>query len=232
MPSVLDLEHSVIGTRVVSLDIEAALAGQGLPRDARPGGSVMAAARQAVEAAPGLVDSRFVCTCASIAHRRATGVDLTTGVIEGEAIACALDGAELVVAVVCTIGPLLERRVSALLDSDPLLALAFDGLGSVACERLAGTLCGEIEEQAAERGMGVTGPLAPGMIGWPLLEAQRQVFALADPAPIGVVLTPVGQMLPRKSLSFVVGAGAGVQARTTCVACGARDRCKFRPNHA
>jgi hypothetical protein len=227
----LNLDPLLLGTRSFPFDVESALAGQGLHRDARPGERVPAAAHRAVEAKRDLVEGRFVRVAAPIAHHGASGVELPHAVLEGEAIAGALEGAGTIVTVVCTIGPLLERRVSALLESDPLLALALDGLGSAACERLAGILCGEIEQQAANHGMRVTGPLAPGMIGWPLLEAQRQVFSLVDAAPLGVVLTSSGQMIPRKSLSFVVGIGTRVHTRATCPACGSRDRCKFRPNH-
>jgi len=227
----LTLDSPHLGTRTFPLDVASALAGQGLHRDARPGERVLAAARRAVEAGRDLVEGRFVRAAAPMAHHGAAGVEVPHAVLAGEAIGSALEGAGTIVTVVCTIGPRLERRVSALLESDPLLALALDGLGSAACERLAGILCGEIEQHAADHGMRVTGPLAPGMIGWPLLEAQRQVFSLVDAARLGVVLTPSGQMIPRKSLSFVVGIGARVHRRATCPACGARDRCRFRPNH-
>ncbi len=224
--------EACIATRAVPLDVDLALSGQGIPAGGRPGERVMAAARSAVAAAGHLVVARFVRAIAPIvAHRRAA-VELAAGSLEGEAIAAALEGAEYVVSTVCTIGARLEARVSALLPSDPLGALAYDGLGSAACERFAGELCAEIEEQVAAERVQVTGPLAPGMIGWSLLEAQRQVFALVDPAPIGVVLTPYGQMLPRKSLSFVIGLGPHVKRQAKCSVCAMRDRCKFRGNHA
>ena len=227
----MSLDSPSPGARTFPLDVESTLAGQGLHRDARPGERVLAAARRAVEAGRDLVEGRFVRVAAPIARQGVAGIEVPPVVLEGEAIGGALEGATTVVTVVCTIGPRLERRVSALFESDPLLALALDGLGSAACQRLAGILCGEIVTHAADRGMRVTGPLAPGMIGWPLLEAQRQVFTLVDATPLGVVLTPSGQMIPRKSLSFVVGIGARVHKRAACPACGSRDRCKFRSNH-
>jgi len=227
----LILDPPLVGTRSFPLDVVSTFAGQGLHRDARPGQRVLAAARQAVEVGRDLVEGRFVRVAAPIAHDGAAGVELPHAVLESEAIAGALEGAGTIVTVVCTIGPRLERRVSALLESDSLLALALDGLGSAACQRLAGIPCGEIEQQADDHGMRVTVPLASGMIGWPLLEAQRQVLSLVDAAPLGVALTSSGQMIPRKSLSFVVGVGTRVHTRATCPACGSRDRCTFRSNH-
>jgi hypothetical protein len=228
----LSLDSPLLGARVIPLDVALALSGQGLRAGARPGERVLAAARQAVEEARDLVEPRFVRAAAPIIRRTRGTVELPAALLEGEAIARALDGAARVVAIVCTLGPALDRRVSALLRTDPLLALAFDGLGSAACERLAADLCGELGQQAASQGNGVTGPLSPGMIGWRLREAQEQVFALVDPTPIGVALTSSGQMIPRKTVSFVVGVGTSVRAETSCPTCGARDRCKFRPNHA
>ena len=226
----MTLESTVVGSRTVRLETALALAGQGIPLGVHPGDRVMAAAECAVEAAADLVAGRFVRASVQVAAHRPGAIELGRGTLEGDGISQALAGARVVVATVCTIGPLLERHVSALLPTDPLAALAFDGLGSAACERLAGELCAEIEEQAAAERLQVTGRLSPGMIGWPLLEGQRQLFALVDPAPIGVALTAVGQMIPRKSLSFVVGVGAHVQRQAACAACGLKDRCRFRRN--
>ncbi len=207
------------------------LAGQGLRGRARAGRRVLEAARLAVDHAGTLVDARFARATHRVERHTRDAVVVSAGSLDGRAIADALHGAELVVAVVCTLGPRLDDRVSALLPVDPLLALAFDGLGSAGCEYLAGELYGEIEQQAAAAGTRVTGPLAPGMIGWPLPDAHHQLFALVDPAAAGVTLAAGGQMLPRKTLAFVVGVGDRVSARPACPACGVRDRCKFRPNH-
>ncbi len=216
----------------MALDVALALAGQGLHASARPGDRVLAAARQAVAQAANLVSGRFIQRTLPVVARNETDIVLPDGSLRGEAIARALDRAKAVVAVVCTIGPALDDRVSALLSSDPLLAMALEGLGSAACERLAGDVMMTIEQQAVAGGNRVTGPLAPGMIGWPLRDAQDELFALIDPMPIGVALTPSGQMIPRKTLSFLVGVGVDVPAHAGCPACGARDRCKFRPDHA
>ncbi len=228
----MNLEAPLLGTRTIALDVALALKGQGLSAGARPGERVLAAARRAVEQCADLIRPRFIRSSVPITGCTSAAVELPAGSLQGDAIARALEGANRVAAVVCTIGAPLDERVSTLLAIDPLLALAFDGLGSAACERLAVEVCGEIERQAAGEGNGVTGPLSPGMIGWPLLDAQRQLFALVDPAPLGVVLTSSGQMIPRKTLSFVVGVGPCVRARTPCPACGIGDRCKYRPDHA
>ena len=221
----------LLGTRTIPLDAALALAGQGLGHAARPGPRVLDAARQAAEQASTLVEPRFIGAIRSIVDRLPDAVRLPDASLEGRAITAALEGATRVVAVVCTLGSALDDRISSLLADDPLLAMAFDGLGSAACEHLATDICREIEQQAAGEGNHVTGPLSPGMIGWPLRDAQGQVFALVDPTPIGVRLASSGQMIPRKTVSFVVGIGARVRAQSACPACGVRDHCRFRPQH-
>lgn len=222
----------IVGTRTIDLDGELALRGQGLGPGARPGDRVRAAADRAVEQARQLIRPRFIRVSSCVVRRSGASVQVRGTRLEGSAIAEALEGADHVVAAVCTLGVALDARVSSLLADDPLVALALDGLGSAACERLADDVWAEIEAEAAEKGQVVTGPLSPGMIGWPLGEAQCQLFALVDPAPLGVVLTSNGQMIPRKTLSFLVGVGAAVRARSSCPVCSARDRCRFRPSHA
>jgi hypothetical protein len=230
--SALHLDAPVVGTRTIALDVDLVLIGQGLRAGVRPGARVVAAATRAVEQGSEFVLPRFIRSAVPVVRRTAARVELPSVALEGEAIARAMEGAAAVVAVVCTIGPTLDHRVSALLGVDPLLALAFDGLGSVSCERLSAEVCGEIEREARAEGNCVTGPLSPGMIGWPLADAQRQLFALVDPAPLGVVLMPSGQMIPRKTQSFVVGVGPRVRTQASCPACGIGSRCKYRPDHA
>jgi cobalamin-dependent methionine synthase I len=50
-------------------------------------------------------------------------------------------------------------------------------------------------------------PLIPGMNGWPVDVGQPQIFTALDAAIIGVSLNENAQMIPRKSISMVVGIG-------------------------
>ncbi len=230
MPA-LDLDTPLVGTRTLDLDVALALSGQGVRPGVSVSESILDAARRAVGEARDLFQPRFVSVGSPIIARTPDSVRLSLGWIRGEGAVARLDCAASVVAVVCTLGVGADRRVTALLDVDPLLAFALDGLGSAACERLATGICADIGRAAAAAGNGVTERLSPGMIGWPLHEAQHQLFALVAPGPIGVALMPSGQMIPRKSLSFVVGVGARVRAQEQCGACGVRHRCTFRSNH-
>ena len=71
-------------------------------------------------------------------------------------------------------------------------------------------------------------PLNPGMIGWPLLEGQQQIFALVDTRSIGVSLHDSGLMEPVKSISLVVGLGRELgQAGRPCDYCAMHALCRY-----
>ncbi len=217
------------GTRPITVDVELALKGQGLQPGVRVLPAVLQAAQKAICEAGPVIEGRFVRSITRVERCDRTSVTTSKLRLESPAIAHELANAGDVAAVVCTLGITIDERVAALLTDDPVLALAFDGLGSAACDRLASDLCEEISREASFEGLQVTGSLTPGMIGWPLSAAQAEVFALVDPSPIGVTLLASGQMIPRKSISFIVGIGAEVRPRTSaCERCSARDRCRYK----
>lgn len=139
-----------------------------------------------------------------------------------------LAGAERVAMAVCTIGPKLEERVSSLIKEDPLLALALDGVGNAAVEALGQQVCGRIAERAQAAGLETSAPLSPGEPEWPVDIGQPQIFSLLDTGRAGVRLTGGGMMIPKKTISFVVGIGQHMQQADLCGLCSMRERCRYR----
>ena len=147
-------------------------------------------------------------------------------------IAQHLARAQQVIVMVCTIGEALEARVARAMDDDPVFGLALDGLGSVAVESLAGLACNRFEGQTGARGWHASLPLSPGMIGWPVAEGQAQIFALLDPGLTGVRLTDSGMMIPRKSLSLVLGLGEEVASgASACSVCSLNATCRYQDHY-
>jgi hypothetical protein len=67
------------------------------------------------------------------------------------------------------------------------------------------------------------------MVGWPVSEGQRQLFDLLNWEEIGVTLLPTGMMMPRKSLTQVIGRGRDVSADgEPCDYCSMGERCLYR----
>jgi len=62
---------------------------------------------------------------------------------------------------------------------------------------------------------------------------QAEIFALIDPAPAGVALTPSGLMVPRMSISFVLGIGPDAATATrACDLCALHASCRDQDHHA
>jgi hypothetical protein len=163
----------------------------------------------------------------ALRHRR---VYLSEGAyLEGELIAQHLAPAREIIAALCTVGADLEEYASAMMASAGVQALALEGVASAAVEALANELCSRIETEAASQGWQCTVPLSPGMTGWSVEEGQPQIFRLLDSTRIGVTLTSSYVMVPRKSLTMVIGVGPELlQGATTCDFCNMRDTCQYR----
>jgi len=154
------------------------------------------------------------------------------GSLSGSLVAEHLGPAERLVVVLCTVGSRLEDHASIVLAEDLLRGLALDGVGSAAAEALATAACKHFEDQAAAEGLQPTLPLNPGMIGWPLAEGQAQIFALLDGSEVGITLTPGYMMIPRKSISLVLGLSRNrAPAGRTCDYCSLRESCRYQGRH-
>ena len=139
-----------------------------------------------------------------------------------------LAGAEQVVLAVCTIGPELEKLISFSMQENPLLGLALDGLGNAAVEKVAQQVCAHIAERAQAKGLQASTPLSPGEPDWPVEIGQPQIFTLLDPSEAGITFTSGGMMVPKKSISFVVGVGPEMAQTDICEVCGLKGTCRYR----
>jgi hypothetical protein len=149
--------------------------------------------------------------------------------ISGPLVAGHLAGASRIAVVFCTVGSGIDECAAEVMQDDMVLGLAVDGLGSAAVEALANAVCREIELEAAAEGLQSTIPLSPGMIGWSVEEGQPCIFDLADPSRIGISLTPYQLMIPRKSLSMMIGIGPGLNSgERICEYCSMRETCRYQ----
>lgn len=146
-----------------------------------------------------------------LAHRLATATHLALGV--------------------CTIGSTLEQRVSEWFAAgDRLRAVLLDEIGTLALFRLSEQVEQAIRETAAAQGLDASGVLNPGDDGFSLGD-QETVLRLVEGAAINVTATQTGMLLPRKSLSIVLGLGAKMPKWSrgeSCARCKSRGRCPHR----
>jgi hypothetical protein len=138
-----------------------------------------------------------------------------------------------VVLLLCTIGGPLEDYAALMMAEDFSLALALDGFGTAAVEALSVSACSQVGEGAAARGLQATIPLSPGMDGWPVEQAAPQFFALLPPEEAGIRLTESWMMVPRKSVSMVIGLGEEIEdAGRPCDYCNLRQTCRYQDTYA
>jgi hypothetical protein len=214
------------------IDADAVLRGQGadpkIIRVRRP--QLVTVAEDALVEGLPLIEPEVAYMRIKVERIDADKVHLEGGdILSGAAVARGLQHAEHVIVATCTIGTALEELASEVVKEDMVRGLALDGVGSAAVEALANWACRQFEAEAAAAGLQTTVPQNPGMIGWPIEIGQPEIFAVLDVPGMRVTLTDYHIMMPRKSLSLVVGVGSAVRTEgIVCDNCGVKDSCKYR----
>ena len=160
--------------------------------------------------------------------RLAGGFQLT-----GDFLARQLAGAEQVVAAVCTIGSEVEKIASETMAANKHVeGYAIDSAGIVAVGKIADKFFSSLETDAKLKGKQSSHRFSPGLPGWSVVQGQPEIFAILEKINSSVDLCPSMQMVPIKSLSFVVGIGENlVRKGNECAYCGLRDYCTYRAEH-
>ena len=127
---------------------------------------------------------------------------------------------------VLTIGGYLEELVAYLSTKGMVLqATVLDAVGSGAVEKLAGEIETEIRLEAAADGMVVSRRFSPGYCDWDISQ-QKRFFELLDGNTAGVSLTENMLMMPRKSISGIIGIGLpgrDIEKYNPCLICQKKD---------
>ena len=122
-------------------------------------------------------------------------------------LSSSLKGATHIYAFVVTIGKGLEEAASAYMDSgDHLLGYLLDRIGSFSVESLAEKVESDLRSDLAPEGLGVSMRFSPGYCDW-RIEEQFKLAGIIDFAKAGITLTESCMMIPKKSISAVVGVG-------------------------
>ena len=220
----------------LKLDVDGVLRGQGADPAAIRARSphLVETAEQALDEARPLLQPQVLFERFPVEALRHEKLQLKGGgSLQGSLIAQHLGQAHEVIVLLCTTGTALENLVSAAMSGDQMLyGLALDGVGSAAVEALANQACRRFELEAEAQSYQTSIPLSPGMMGWSVAEGQPQIFNLIDAAAIGVTLTGSSIMVPRKSLSMVIGVGEAISiAGRTCDYCAMKDTCRYQDHY-
>ena len=151
-------------------------------------------------------------------------------IFRSHVIARLLEPCEKVAVFLVTIGDRLEEMVGQLSgDGLVLQAAVLDAIGSVAAESVAGFVQDAIGKIAGRQGLAISQRFSPGYCDWNI-EQQKTVFQAVNGDSMGIRLTEGCLMLPRKSISGVIGIGtshSGVEHYNPCRTCD-RNNCPGR----
>jgi hypothetical protein len=213
----------------ISLSPDDVLLGQGIPAgQASP--ALARTAEAVLDEAHALLAPAAVYAVSPVRALEHEQVHLENGAtFSGALVTRALAGATQAGLAVCTIGSALDARMADVYAAgDPVRALALEGAGVAAVRKVANELGVRICDAAKELGLQVGMRANPGQESWPI-QQQRVLFNALPADKIGVHLTPSYLMLPRKSVSFVLGLGPEMRADSVpCDFCTKREWCQWR----
>ena len=151
-------------------------------------------------------------------------------IFEGQAIAQLLAQCHKVVVFLATIGKHLEETVCRLAEDGLIVqSTVLDAIGSGAVERVADFVQGRIREIANDQGLVISRRFSPGYCDWDIVQ-QETVFRAVDSDSAGIRLTEGHLMIPRKSISGIIGispSDGNVDNYNPCRTCDRHD-CRGR----
>jgi len=147
-------------------------------------------------------------------------------VFRSQVVARLLERCCMVAAFVVTIGGHLENTVATLAEDGLILqSYVLDAIGTEAVERVAEYVQEQTRKMAAADGFVIGRRFSPGYCDWDLTQ-QEMIFGAVNAASIGVVLTEEYLMIPRKTISGIIGIGpaeGGLEHYNPCTSCDKRD---------
>lgn len=145
---------------------------------------------------------------------------------ESKVIARLLERCEKVAIFALTIGNHLEDMVSYLAENGLVLqATVLDAIGSGAAEKLAAYVEDRIRRMANTEGLITGRRFSPGYCDWEVSQ-QKMVFHALNGNSAGIRLTESLLMVPRKSVSGIIGIGLAnnnIESYNPCRTCKKED---------
>ena len=150
--------------------------------------------------------------------------------IAGKSIGKHLAGCEKVIALAATVGETIENEVTAKFDrGEYTAATLLDAAATAAVEQVADETEKAVRRVAEPQGFLMRRRFSPGYGDWQLAE-QRNMVRLCRAAEIGIALSSSLMLMPRKSVTAIIGLkrkcgeySAFVPQATGCKACGKVD---------
>ncbi len=126
-------------------------------------------------------------------------------VMQGKEVFNHLEDCQYVTLLAVTIGEQIDDEIDQLFQGEePTKALILDAIGSDAVERVADYVNEYVNKEAGRKGYDTKFRYSPGYGGWSV-ENQHELLQYLDAAQVSIKATEYSQLLPRKSVSAVIG---------------------------
>ncbi|MGM9593877.1 MAG: hypothetical protein ACI3U8_05940 [Candidatus Onthomonas sp.] len=161
---------------------------------------------------------------------RGTHLEGTTVSLLGEDIRRHLAGCRQVILMAATLGPEAERLLLRTQVQDMAQALILDSCASAAIE----AVCDQLEEQLRQRfreaGRHLTDRFSPGYGDFPIGQQPELCTLLDTQRRIGLTLSASNILIPRKSVTAVLGVADTPRHRRShgCQGCAMYEHCEMR----
>jgi hypothetical protein len=180
-----------------------------------------------VEHAPHLIDPSYSYVIKDIERVQGSTIVIEGWItFESQVLARLLEQCHKVAVLMVTIGAHLEEMAYQLAEDGLVLqATVLDGIGSDAVKRVADFVQGRIGEIFSAQGLVTSERFSPGYCDWDIGQ-QRKIFRAVDWNAAGIRLTKECLMIPRKSISGIIGIGPSnskVENYNLCKTCDKLD---------
>lgn len=179
-----------------------------------------------------LIEPSYSCVVRDIKRIQGSSVFIDGSIaFESQVIARLLEQCHKAVVFLVTIGKHLEETAHRLAEDGRILqAIVLDAIGSVAAESVANFVQGTIGEIVNNQGLVISPRFSPGYCDWDIGQ-QKTVFWAVNGDSMGIHLTDGCLMIPRKSISGIIGIGPPnreVENYNPCRTCDRHDCCGRR----
>ena len=152
--------------------------------------------------------------------------------LTGRAAAALLRDCDACCIFCATLGSGVDALIRGWELRDMAFAATLDACASSAVESLCDNIEADLRAECTEKGLFLTDRFSPGYEDLPLAIQKAFCADLDTARRIGVTVTESGLLLPRKSVTALIGISARPQKRREvgCEVCAAYKTCKFREN--
>jgi cobalamin-dependent methionine synthase I len=213
--------------QMINIDSKQILNQIGYEDEYEPSARIKSLVNDYIENYHNLIELAYSYTFRDIESAQRDCVDIADSIIlESKVISSLARRCDKVAVFVLTIGNRLEEMVAYLAENRLVLqATVLDAIGSEAAEQLAEILEERIRNIVGYQNQVISRRFSPGYCDWNVNQQEMIFRALGDDTA-GVRLTAEYLMLPRKSVSGIIGIGehdSGIDDYNPCRTCTKQD---------